>query len=142
MVQVYYREQSSCAPSASQDVYIFSIAPVANESLAAITSADELLLISKDLTGRGASSLKGVPRGLTGLATADAGNTVICSSSEGVGFFDLRTQTRTGHFSLGTHLLLSFFYVRPDKCSDRPVNALACKGDDVAVGGEAIVAVW
>ncbi|KAK5267796.1 hypothetical protein LTR96_007124 [Exophiala xenobiotica] len=123
-----YREISSCAPSRQRDVYIFSVTPVADRALAAITSADELLLLQDrgNLKASSISLLRDVPKGLTSLVSSDEGKTTICAGSDGhVVTFDMRTQSKATHFNIG-----------------KAVNAVVCRGHDIAVGSEAIVSVW
>jgi len=98
-----YQQLASCAPSRHEDVYVFAIAPVANRGLAAITSADELLLLNRDsLSALGVASFQGVPHGVTSLVVADQGTTAICAGSDGiVAFFDLRIESSIAHFNSG-----------------------------------------
>ncbi len=100
-----YREIASCAPSRQKDVYIFSVTPVADRALAAITSADELLLLQDrgNLKASSISLLQDVPKGLTSLASSDEGKTTICAGSDGhVVTFDMRTRLKATHFTIGT----------------------------------------
>ncbi|EHY58670.1 hypothetical protein HRR83_007392 [Exophiala dermatitidis] len=122
-----YHQRASCAPSQQHDVYIYAIAPLIGNGLAAITSADELIFLPRDtLNVAGVSRLKHTPHELTSLVVTDGGSTAICAGGDGVvALFDVRTQSRTAEFRTG-----------------KPVNALACAGSDVAFGGEAIVSVW
>jgi hypothetical protein len=98
-----YRQLAACAPSQQEDVYVFAIAPVANRGLAAITSADELLLLNRDSLDRSTiGTLQGAPSGLTSLVVADQGTAVMCAGGDGaVTVFDLRTGSKTAHFRLG-----------------------------------------
>ena len=98
-----YREVSSCAPSQCQDVYIFAVAPLASRALAAITSADELLVLARDnLEHAAVARLQDVPKGPTSLVTTDAGSTAICAGTDGVvAIFDIRLQSRAAQFSTG-----------------------------------------
>ncbi|KAK4943792.1 hypothetical protein LTR10_016695 [Elasticomyces elasticus] len=124
-----YREVGSCAPSRHNDVYIFSIAPLARDGLAAITSANELLLL-QDRGNLGTSSvsvLSDCPEGVTSLVVADAGQTAFCAGSDGhVAVYDYRSRAKAAEFRLGFKAL----------------NAIACRGTEVAVGGDAVVSVW
>lgn len=120
--------------------------PLADRNLGAITSSDELLLLSRDdLVGSHVSSLRGVPTGITSLVSADVGTMAICAGGEGVvGMFDTRTRSRVADFRTGTVAPRAAANVKglTSHLPGKPVTALACRGDDVAVGGEAIVSVW
>ncbi|KAJ9611764.1 hypothetical protein H2200_004948 [Cladophialophora chaetospira] len=104
-----YQQLSGCAPSRNDDVYVFAIAPTANHGLAAITSADELLLLNRDrLNSHDLATLQGVPQGVTSLVVADQGTTAICAGGDGnVAFFDLRTGSKTTHFNSDSMIWLS-----------------------------------
>ncbi|KIW69345.1 hypothetical protein PV04_05226 [Phialophora macrospora] len=122
-----YRQIAACAPSRREDVYVFAIAPVADRGLAAITSADELLLVNRDSLDRSTiGRLQGAPSGLTSLVVADQGTAVICAGDDGaVTVFDLRTGSKTVQFGLA-----------------KAVNALASRLHDVALGSDSVVSVW
>ncbi|KIX00797.1 uncharacterized protein Z518_09862 [Rhinocladiella mackenziei CBS 650.93] len=126
MLQIYH-ELSNCSPSRHQDVYIFAITPLADRALATITSADELLLLPRDrLRASDLTRIPNVPHGLTSLVSADTGTTAICAGSDGVvAFFDIRTSSKIAQFRI-----------------EKPVDALACKGHDVAFGSDALVSIW
>ena len=98
-----YQQLAGCAPSRHEDVYVFAIAPVANRGLAAITSADELLLLNRDrLNALDVARFQGVPIGVTSLVVADQGITAICAGSDGTAaVFDLRTGSSIAHFNSG-----------------------------------------
>ncbi|KAJ9646870.1 hypothetical protein H2204_000562 [Knufia peltigerae] len=119
---------ASRAPSGQKDVYVFSITPLADQAMAAITSADELLILQDrgTLNTSPVSTVQGVPRGLTSLVSSDAGRIAVCAGRDGnVVLVDTRTQTTVGHFETG-----------------KPAHAVACRENDVAVGTDAIVSVW
>ncbi|KIY02828.1 uncharacterized protein Z520_01293 [Fonsecaea multimorphosa CBS 102226] len=122
-----YQELASRAPSRQEDVYIFAIAPVTGRGLAAITSADELLLLNRDnLAGSNPVGIQGVPHGLSSLVVEDQGTTVMCAGNDGtVAVFDVRTPSSVAHFK-----------------SAKPVNCLASRLNDVALGCEAVVSIW
>ncbi|EXJ59934.1 hypothetical protein A1O7_04082 [Cladophialophora yegresii CBS 114405] len=98
-----YQQLGSCAPSSREDVYVFAIAPVTNRGLAAITSADELLLLDRgSLAQSNVGRLQGAPVGLTSLVVADQGTAVICAGGDGaVAVFDLRSGSRAAQFKSG-----------------------------------------
>ncbi|KIW11358.1 hypothetical protein PV08_10658 [Exophiala spinifera] len=123
-----YQGLASRAPSAQKDVYIFAVTPLVDQALAAISSADELLI----LRDRGAldtspvSAVPGVPQGVTSLVSSDAGRIAVCAGRDGnVILVDTRAHTTAGHFKTG-----------------KPAHAVACRGNDVAVGSDAVVSVW
>ncbi|KAH0845514.1 WD domain protein [Fonsecaea pedrosoi] len=126
MFQIY-QPLASCAPSTHEDVYIFAIAPVAGRGLAAITSADELLLLDRDnLAVSNPVGIQGVPHRLSSLVVDEQGTSLICAGDDGtVAIFDVRTQSSVAHFK-----------------SAKPVNSLALRLNDVALGSEALVSVW
>jgi len=80
-----------------------AIAPLAGRTLAAATSADELLLLARDdLQHAAVAWLQDVPKELTSLTTTDAGNTAICAGADGVvALFDIRTKSRAAQFRIG-----------------------------------------
>lgn len=143
-----YREVASCAPSRHDDVYIFSTAPLAGNGLAAITSADELLLLHDkgSLNSSTTSTLSDCPQGPSSLVVADAGQTVICAGSDGrVVVYDIRTQTKAAEFKIGNLRLdpcMMQEIADMELCTGKAANAIACRGTDVAVGSEAVVSVW
>lgn len=95
---------ASRAPSGQKDVYVFSITPLADQAMAAITSADELLILQDrgTLNTSPVSTVQGVPRGLTSLVSSDAGRIAVCAGRDGnVVLVDTRTQTTVGHFETG-----------------------------------------
>lgn len=103
-----YHELASCAPSQQQDVYVFAVKPLVGDALAAITSADELIILSRNaLTVPDAVRVKQVPQGLTSLVAADDGKTVICGGSDGVvALYDVRNHSRVAQFKIGATIRL------------------------------------
>lgn len=97
------REVASCRPSQSADVYIYKIAPAHDTRIAAITSADELLLLDGTrLAASPISRLIGVPNAVTSLVTSMSGNDLFCAGSSGVVVgFDARSGQRTMDFNIG-----------------------------------------
>lgn len=142
-----YQEVSSCHPSDKDDVYIFSILPVINRGIAAITSADELLLLDSN-TLQQSTRLGPVPKNLTSLTVLDDGFTAVCGGADGVvALFDVRSQSQVAQFRIGTFEL--GHYARSDhglqidhKPSGKPVNVLTCKRNDLGIGSESVVSVW
>ena len=92
-----------------QDSYVYSIVPAADRMLAAITSADELLLLDRE-TLQVVSGLEthGVPTGVTCLERADSSDhLLLCSGRDGsVASFDTRTREKVSSFKLGAALYL------------------------------------
>jgi hypothetical protein len=98
-----YQRVARCAPSRHQDVYVFAIAPIAHRGLAAITSADEVILLDRGtLTEVASPKVPDAPRGLASFAVADEGQTLVCAGQEGtVAAFDLRTGASIAHYRAG-----------------------------------------
>jgi hypothetical protein len=99
-----FRQVEACTPSRQAETYIYSITPVVGGGLAAISSADELLILDRQkLTSGPYSWLSGVPTGVTCLTPTDeAGNAVLCAGRDGVvAAFDLRSRARVAQFKLG-----------------------------------------
>lgn len=142
-----YHQLASCAPSQHEDVYIFATTPVTDRALAAITSADELLILNRDrLSSSDVVRVPNVPKRLTSLVVSDEGTTVICAGGDGVvAVFDVRTQSRVAQLMTGILVVPPFNWDVTDSSSHlpgKPVNALACKVHDVALGSDAVVSVW
>ncbi|KEF62259.1 uncharacterized protein A1O9_00231 [Exophiala aquamarina CBS 119918] len=126
MPQIYL-EAAACSPSQKNDVYVFTIVPVAGGSIAAITSADELVLLHAATlqTAKIFTPQDGL-KGLTSLVSADDGTSAVCASNDGVvTVFDIRTPQPSAQFQTG-----------------KSINALASKGLDLAIGTETTVSVW
>ncbi|KIV96882.1 hypothetical protein PV10_00696 [Exophiala mesophila] len=122
-----YRQVASCCPPAASDVYIFTILPTADRGIVAITSNNHLYLLdSTTLQTSHAVTPKNLPKNLTSLVVADDGCSAICGGVDGlVSIFDVRTRAQIGQFQTG-----------------KPINVLACRGNDLAVGSETVVSVW
>jgi hypothetical protein len=109
-----FGEVASCAPSHKADSYIYTIAPTASTGLAAITSADELLLLdTQHLQNASAISFPDVPSGVTSMVVGDQEAwSVVCCGRDGItATFDLRSQKITSHFKQGgfsTCFVISF----------------------------------
>lgn len=103
MLQTFL-EVASCAPSQKADSYIYAIASATSNGLAAITSADELLLVDlQNLQIASPLYFADVPVGLTSMVIGDRdGTSVICAGRDGTtATFDVRSQKRTSHFTQG-----------------------------------------
>lgn len=99
-----FGEVASCSPSRKADSYIYSIAPTTSNGLAAITSADELLLVDiQDLQLANALYFADVPVGLTTMVLGDnEGMSIVCAGRDGTtATFDVRSQKRASHFKQG-----------------------------------------
>lgn len=104
-----YRQVASCRPSAASDVYIFTILPIADRGIAAITSNNHLYLLdSTTLQPSHTVPPNNLPNNLTSLAVADDGYSTICAGADGVvATFDVRTRAQVGHFQTGTSTFTS-----------------------------------
>jgi hypothetical protein len=120
------QEQASCTPSQTPDSYIYALAPVASNGIAAITSADELLLLDRQsLQTASPLYFSDVPAGVTCMVTSNAeGSSIICAGRDGViATFDTRSQKRTAQFNQGKDgldcWLLIYFYLDHTDTSGR-----------------------
>ena len=139
---------AGCAPSQHKDVYIFTVAPAANHGLAAITSADELILLDRDsLSSDQVSRILNVSHGTSSLVVTDQGQTAICGGSDGtLTLFDLRVGSLIARFNHGkphcdTHISPSCDSSEP-LILGKSINTLACAQHDIALGSESVVSVW
>ena len=149
-----FGEVASCSPSRKADSYIYTIAPTTSNGLAAITSADEMLLVElQSLQAGNALYFADVPVGLTTMVLGDhEGTSIICAGRDGsIATFDVRSQKRASHFKqgIGASVLQNRSPIGPMLSleTDIPITALACSGNDVATGSElanhqAVVSVW
>ena len=98
-----YTQLSSCRPSADHNAYIYSIVPAVEGSLAAITSADEILAVdAARLDSTSVSRLNGASKGLTTLSVGDHGRTLYCGDGTGyISRFDVRAGGKTGAINIG-----------------------------------------
>ena len=99
-----FRLLATCSPSSANDSYIYSIIPTSNNSLAIISSADELLVLDR-ASFRTVLSFESptVSRGVTCLQPGDqAGNVVICGGRDGsIVALDLRSRSTVANIKLG-----------------------------------------
>jgi hypothetical protein len=111
-----YMQSASCSPSSRADSYIYSIAPAYSSSLAAITSADEVLLVDgSKLATTAVSRLGSGHEGLTTLTVGNDGRDVYCGNSGGrVSCFDVRSGVKSGHIDIGSYIV--------SWCSERSHN--------------------
>ncbi|RMZ76793.1 hypothetical protein DV737_g4631, partial [Chaetothyriales sp. CBS 132003] len=116
-----YKELSSCKPSAASDAYILNILPLFNESLAVLSSADEMLIINaRTLDSTQVSRIADPGKGLACTAVDETTRLIFCGGTDSlVSVFDIRSGRRAATLTVG-----------------KSVTALACRGNDVAVGTE------
>ena len=98
-----YRQLVSCSPSAYDNTYIFHILPSIGTSLAAITSADEVLIVDGAvLSSTSVSRFVDSPKGLTTLSVSHDGRTLFCGDNKGlVSCLDVRTGAKSGSITVG-----------------------------------------
>ncbi|RMZ87077.1 hypothetical protein DV736_g5694, partial [Chaetothyriales sp. CBS 134916] len=127
-----YKELSSCRPSVTSDAYILNILPLFNETLAVLSSADEILVVNaRTLDSTQVSRIAESGKGLTCTAVDEATRLIFSGGTDNlVSVFDIRSGHRAATLPIG-----------------KSVTALACRGNDVAVGTElnqyqADLAIW
>lgn len=99
-----YQSFASVAPSRAVNAYILQLVQTFANGLAAITSADELIVVDRqNLSASQAISFSGTPTGTNCLVSADAsGQSLLCSGTDGnVATYDIRSQKRTAQFHIG-----------------------------------------
>ena len=112
-----FREYAICKPSQQSDAYITTIVPTISDGLAAITSANELILVNRaNLQAGEVLCFSNVPAALTCLVVASDGSRVTCASSDGtVATFDVRSRARVAQFNVGRPMDHSYrVRYRPD----------------------------
>ncbi|KAK4912192.1 hypothetical protein LTR66_017304, partial [Elasticomyces elasticus] len=126
-----FRSFAEAAPSRVDNTYMLSLANTSGNGLAAITSADELLVVDRqNISADLILTFSDVPKGVNSLKVLDE-NSIVCAGGNGVvAIFDLRTQKRVRSFK-----------------SQRAVTALACQDSKIGIGTEfasqqAVVSVW
>lgn len=141
-----YLEAASCSPSLQKDVYIFTVVPLVEGLMAAITSADELVLLqAATLQTANIFTPKDGLHELTSLVSADDGASAVCAGRDGtVSIFDIRSPRLSAQFKTGinSHSAPTPSQEQANAILGRPVNTLASRGLDLAVGSETIVSVW
>lgn len=91
-------------PSRTESAYILALALTYGNGLAAITSANELLIADRQkLNNDPIRFQQDVPSGTSCLISAqDNGQTILCSGTDGsVAMFDIRTQSKVSGFQIG-----------------------------------------
>lgn len=99
-----YQSFASVAPSRADNAYIFALVQTFGNGLAAITSADELLVVDRqNLSTSQPILFDGTPTGTNCLISGnDSGQSLLCSGTDGnVATFDVRSQKKTSHFKIG-----------------------------------------
>lgn len=99
-----YRPIAETAPSQSANSYIYALKPTFGHGLAAITSADELIVLDRQNLAAGCKlRFDDTPRGVNCLEPLDeTGQSLVCSGQDGtIVVYDLRTQRRVGQFQIG-----------------------------------------
>lgn len=99
-----YQSFASIAPSRTDNAYIFALVQTVGNGLAAITSADELLVVDQqNLSSNNTISFSGAPTGVNCLVSGDdSGQSLLCSGTDGnVTTFDVRSQKKTSNFRIG-----------------------------------------
>lgn len=99
-----YQPYAALRPSRDDSAYILTLVPAMADSLAAITSANELLVVDRqNLSSAQTSFFDGALDGSNCLVAGDPhGQTLLCSSIYGtVATFDVRTQRKVSYFNLG-----------------------------------------
>ncbi|RMD40127.1 hypothetical protein DV735_g5006, partial [Chaetothyriales sp. CBS 134920] len=116
-----YKELSSCRPSAVSDAYILNILPLFNDTLAVLSSADEILVLNPQVLSSSPPSPIAEPgKGLACCAVDETARLIFAGGTDNlVSVFDIRTGHRSASFPIG-----------------KSVTALASRGNDVAVGTE------
>ena len=97
------KQAAACSPCAEEYTYIYSIIPVLDASLAAITSADELLVLDRrTLQTTSSPRVSDVLTGVTRLVLGDSDRNVVCAARDGsVATFDLRSGRYISKFKMG-----------------------------------------
>jgi hypothetical protein len=122
-----FAEVASCTPSQSAGSYIYAIAPTTSHRLAAITSADELLLVDlQNLPTATPLYFTDVPVGLTSMIVdGQDGTSIHLAGRDGTrATFDVRSQRRTSYFTQGMHRASEEVYYHQVQAefTDRPTD--------------------
>lgn len=99
-----YQSVGSIAPSRTDNAYIFQLVQTIENGLAAITSADELVVVDRSNLAAGQIiSFESPPTGANCLVSSDvSGQSLLCSGTDGnVALYDVRSQRRASHFRIG-----------------------------------------
>ena len=96
-------EIASTSPSQVRNSYIYSVLPIAQEKLAALTSGDELLFLDKSSLEVASRHQNDVPKLVSCMTSyEDAKHVVICAGGDGVvATFDVRIDRRVSEFKIG-----------------------------------------
>lgn len=99
-----YRSFAGVAPSRTDNAYIYNLVPTDQDGLAAITSANELVIVDRHrLAADHVIHCTGIPNGSSCLVLGDdKGQTLCCAGSDGtVATIDVRTQMSVSSFKTG-----------------------------------------
>jgi len=98
-----YQPYAGIAPSRDANAYILALVPTIANGLAAITSANELFIVDRNLAAAQSRSLDNAPNGSNCLVSGDSqGQTLLCSGTNGnVATFDVRSQQEVSRFGIG-----------------------------------------
>jgi len=98
-----YQPYAGIAPSRDDNAYILALVPTIANGLAAITSANELFIVDRNLASAQSRSLDNAPNGTNCLVSGDfQGQTVLCSGTNGnVATFDVRSQREVSRIEIG-----------------------------------------
>lgn len=99
-----YQSFASIAPSRADNAYIFALVPTIGNGLAAITSADELIVVDRqNLSTSQTISFDGIPTGTNCLISGDdSGQSLLCSGTDGnVTTFDVRSHKKSSNIRIG-----------------------------------------
>lgn len=99
-----YQAFASVALSRTNNAYILELVQTVENGLAAITSADELVLVDRQsLSANHAIFFDGTPTGVSCLVPGDtSGQSLICSGTDGqVVTYDVRSQRKVSKFKIG-----------------------------------------
>lgn len=99
-----YQSFAGVAPSKTDNAYIYNFVPVFQDGLAAITSANEVVIVDRSrLADDHTIYCTGIPTGSTYLVLGDdKGQTLCCAGTDGtVATIDVRTQKCVSTFKTG-----------------------------------------
>ena len=98
-----FSETASTSPSQIPGSYVYSILPIEEERLVALTSGDELLFLDKSGLKTVSRHQDDVPKLVSCMAGCEDGkNVVVCAGGDGlVAIFDTRADRQVSYFHIG-----------------------------------------